>query len=806
MNQEEYQSVLEKYRVPVSNLRPEFPAEKLPFETTDDIECLPNIMIGQERAEKAMDFGLSVDQSGYNLFVVGSAGTGKKTYTKNRVLEIAKTRPVPNDWCYVYNFENPDRPMVISLPAGEGIKFQRKIENLLIDIERGIRSCFSDESFEKRKQMIIEEFRTQAEELWKKADEFAQELNYKIERTPASINAIPLRFGRPMSKEEFDRLTEPFRSLLLEKEKKVEEKIRETVYHMGKMEEKLRKNLDDFMRESAMQAIEGLFIPLKEEYKNNLKVLSYLQAYFRDVVDHFSFFLDEKEDENNIMSALMAGSKEQLYHRYTVNLLVNNRNLTGAPVIYETNPTYHNLFGKIEYRGEFGNWVTDFTYIKPGALHLANGGYLILQAQDLLQQPYSWNLLKRALQTGNIQIENHPGDRSIFPSSAIKPEPIPLNIKVIIIGSYYLYDLLAAVDEDFHKLFKVKVEFNTVMNKNEENTLKMARFVKRYADEEGLLPFHKRAVAKVIDYSSRLVEDQSKLSTRFQEITKVLVESSYWAKKAGDHVVDDHHIDQAISEQIYRSNHVAEMYREMIQKGTIMVETDGYRVGQINGLAVIGTRNALFGIPTKITAQTFVGKSGIMNVEREASLSGQIHNKGLMILTGFLSGVFAKNQPIPLSASITFEQTYTGIDGDSASSTELYVLLSSLANVPINQGIAVTGSVNQWGEIQPIGGVNEKIEGFYHICKLKGLTGNQGVIIPKQNVENLMLEKEVVEAVKNGQFHIWQVSHIAEGIEILTGVKAGNIRGEDGRFPSGTIFGKVEERFRKMYEAAKKTE
>lgn len=806
MNHEEYENVLSIHRVPLWNLRPEFPAEKLPFETTNDIEGLPNMMIGQERAEKAMDFGLSVDQSGYNLFVVGPAGTGRKTYTKSRILEMAKTRSVPDDWCYVNNFENPDRPIVINLPAGEGIKFQRKIENLLIDIERGIRSSFSDESFEKGKQMIIEEYRTQAEELWKKADEFAQELNYKIERTPASINAIPLRFGRPMSQEEFDRLTEPYRSELLEKEKKVEEKIRETVYHMGKMEENLRKKIDDFMRDSVTKAIEGLFTPLKEAYKDHPKVLSYLEAYFHDVVVHFSLFLDDKEDENNIMTALMSGSREQLYHRYTVNLLVNNRNVTGAPVIYETNPTYHNLFGKVEYRGEFGSWVTDFTYIKPGALHLANGGYLILQAQDLLQQPYSWNLLKKALQTGHIKIENYPGDSTLFPSSAIKPEPIPLNIKVIIIGSYYLYDLLAAFDEDFHKLFKVKVEFNTVMNKNEENALKMSRFVKKYAEEEGLLPFHRRAVAKVIDYSSRLVEDQSKLSTRFQEITKVLVESSFWAKKSGDNVVDAHHIDQAISEQIYRSNHVTEQYREMIQKGTIMVDTDGYRVGQINGLAVIGTRNELFGIPTKITAQTFVGKSGIMNVEREAALSGQIHNKGLMILTGFLSGEFAKNQPIPLSASITFEQTYSGIDGDSASSTELYVLLSSLAEVPINQGIAVTGSVNQWGEIQPIGGVNEKIEGFYHICKLKGLTGKQGVIIPKQNVENLMLEKEVVEAVKNGQFHIWQVSHVAEGIEILTGVKAGNIRGEDGRFPEGTIFGKVEERFRKMYEAAKKTE
>ena len=459
----------------------------------------------------------------------------------------------------------------------------------------------------------------------------------------------------------------------------------------------------------------------------------------------------------------------------------------------------------MEYKGAFGSWVTDFTFIKPGVLHLANGGYLILQATELLQQPYAWTLLKRALQTGQVQIENLYEERGAFPTSGLKPEPIPLNIKVIIIGSYYLYNLLSSVDEDFHKLFKVKVEFDTVMDKDEENSLKMARFVKNYAKQEGLLPFHRRAVAKIIDYSSRLVEEQSKLSTRFQEITKVLVESSYWAKKVKASVVDDSHIQPALSEQMLRSNHVSEQYREMISNGTIMVDTDGFRVGQINGLAVMGTRDSMFGIPTKITAQTYAGKNGIMNIERETSMSGQIHNKGMMILTGFLSGEFAKNQPIPLSASITFEQTYSQIDGDSASSTELYVLLSSLAEVPINQGIAVTGSVNQWGEIQPIGGVNEKIEGFYHICKEKGLTGKQGVIIPKQNVMNLMLEEEVVEAVKKGQFHIWEVGHIAEGIEILTGVSAGNIRDENGQFPADTIFAKVEARFKKMYDALKET-
>lgn len=805
MNIEEYNNVLSIHRIPVSELRSRFNSEEFPFETTADIEKLPNEMIGQRRAEKAMDFGLAVEQSGYNLFVVGPAGTGRMTYTQDSVAKVAGKRAVPNDWCYVYNFDNPDMPLVIPFPAGMGLKFQREIEVLLIDIERQIKTALTSEVFEKEKRKILDNFRLEIERLWEQTDAFALENQMKIERTPSGIETIPLFFGRPMEMKEFDHLSDANKKIIKEKENLVENKIDETIYQILKVEDQLRKNVNQFMIETAANSIEGLFQPLRETYQQNKKVIEYLEAYFHNVVAHYAFFIEEQQDEQqNIMNALI-GSKEQYLHRYTVNLLVSHRNLLGAPVIYETNPTYHNLFGKVEYHGSLGSWVTDFTLIKPGALHLANGGYLILQATELLQHPNAWNRLKRALQTESIQIENSYEESGVIPTSGIRPEPIPLNLKVIIIGSYYLYDLLAELDEDFHKLFKVKVEFVTFMDKDKENSWKMARFVKNFVEQEGLLPFHRKAIASVIDYSSRLVEEQSKLSTDFHEITKVLVESSYWAKLDDQSVVDEQHVEKAISEKNHRSNHITEQYREMIHNGTIMVETDGHRVGQINGLAVMGTRDAVFGIPTKITAQTYVGKSGIMNIEREAALSGQIHNKGMMILTGFLSGEFAKNRPIPLSASITFEQTYSQIDGDSASSTELYVLLSSLAEVPINQGIAVTGSVNQWGEIQPIGGVNEKIEGFYHICKERGLTGKQGVIIPKQNVQNLMLEKDVVEAVKQGLFHIWEVGHIAEGIEILTGVSAGNIRDKQGKYPSSTIFAKVEERFTKMYESAKES-
>ncbi|MGO4888813.1 Lon protease family protein [Anaerobacillus sp. MEB173] len=802
MNREEYKSMLALHRLPVSSLRSEFDPEKFAFETTDELDVLPNEMIGQQRAAQAMDFGLSVEQTGYNLFVVGPNGTGRMTYTQESVAKMAAKREIPLDWCYVYNFENPDRPLVISFPAGEGQQFQRKIETLVMEIERELRTAFSSDVYEKKKRAIVDHFLAKVDELWSKADDFALEQNFKIERTQAGINTIPLRFGKTINLSEYAQMADEYKELIKEREKLVEGKLQETIHQIRKVEEYLRKNVQEFNNKTASYAVEGLFQPLQEAYKDNEKVHAYLEAYLQDVVEHYSFFLSDDEEEQDILSALI-GSKEQQLHRYIVNLFVNNKNLEGAPVIYETNPTYHNLFGKLEYQGQFGSWVTDFSFLKPGAFHLANGGYLIVQAMELLQQPDAWTGLKRALQTESVRIENPYEERGAFPTSTIKPEPIPLNIKVIIIGSYYLYELLSTLDEDFDKLFKVKVEFDTVMEKDEENSRKMAGFVKNYAEQQHLLPFHKRAVAKVIDYSSRLVDEQSKLTTRFHDITKILVESNYWAKKDNESFVDARHIDKALSEKVQRSNHVPEQYREMISNDTIMIETEGFRVGQINGLAVLGTRDSVFGIPTKITAQTFAGKGGIMNIEREAALSGQIHHKGMMILTGFLSGQFAKNRPIPLSASITFEQTYSKIDGDSASSTELYVLLSSLAEVPINQGIAVTGSVNQWGEIQTIGGVNEKIEGFYHICKEKGLTGEQGVIIPKQNVRNLMLDQQVVNAVKEGQFHIWAIGHIAEGIEILTGVRAGNIRNENGQYPADSIFAKADDRFTRIYEAAK---
>lgn len=772
----------------------------IPFETTDDLKGDFSEMIGQERAEKAMAFGLGVKQAGYNLFVVGPTGTGRVTYTIQTVRRLAKERPVPSDWCYVYNFDDPDRPFLIPFPSGKGHVFRKDMETLLLDIEREIRTAFSTDEFEGEKRKRIDSFKSQVEKAWRKIDSFANEKGIYIEKSPDGINTYPMADGGPLTNEAFMNLPEDKKDELLRADDQVEEQIQDTIQHIQKLEEELRKSLHTFMQSTVSYAIEGLFRPLRESYKDRQRVLQYLDSYFDDVVDHFTLFFPENDQQEQLVTQL-GGPKEKQFLRYTVNVFVNHRDRTSAPVVYETNPTFDNLFGRIEYQGQLGNMTTDFTKIKPGALHLANGGYLILQANELFQHPHAWSALKRVLQARNIQFEHPHENKGMFPSTGMKPQPVPLDIKIIIIGSYMIYDLLSQVDEDFDKLFNVKVEFDTHMERSEDNALKMFHFIKHFCKEEGLLPFHKKAAARIVDYSSRMVSEQAKLTTRFQEITQILIEANYYASEESQDIVMDEHVVKAFYEKEKRVSHIPERYREMIHSGRIMIETEGFRTGQINGLAVLGSRDAVFGIPSKITAQTFAGKQGIVNIEREASLSGQFHEKGMLILTGFLSGLFAKNRPIPLSASITFEQSYALIDGDSASSTELYVLLSSLSGCPINQGIAVTGSVNQWGEIQPIGGVNEKIEGFFRICQQRGFNGEQGVIIPKQNVEQLMLHDDVIQAVNGGRFSIWAIEHIAEGLEILTDQPSGyDPLDPESPFPEGSIFARAERRFDEMYE------
>ncbi|MBO8171676.1 MAG: AAA family ATPase [Bacillaceae bacterium] len=798
------QNVTDARKVNETQLRKVYDPAQFHFETTDDIEALSNGIVGQNRAVRAMEFGLQVEQSGYNLFVIGPSGSGKTHYTRSKVEETASRGETPDDWCYVYHFKQPDQPLALSFPAGGGQAFKQEMEELVSDVEHKVQTVFSGDEFEQRRRELIEEYDERIEALWKQVENSAREQNLAIERGPQGIVTIPLMFGRPIPPEEFKQLPEVTRDEITKKRKKVETEVYETALRVDMIRNQMEKEIHRLRKEMTETAIKPLFDPLYEKYKDSSKVYDYLNMVEEDMAENYHLFQETGRDNENVLAPFFMGEQDT-YKRYRVNLLVDHSKTEGAPVVFESNPSYYNLFGKEEYRGSFGTVSTDFTMIKPGALHLANGGYLILQANELLTSPMSWHGLKRCLRTKTLRIENMMEERGLVASAGLKPEEIPLNVKVVLIGNPFIYQLLAQWDEDFHKLFKVKVDFDTEMDGNSEHIQEFVSYMKNLIDRNKLKPFHREAVAEVIAYSSRLVSDQKKMSTRFGQIADLLIESHFWAGQDASDIVQRRHVQRAIEEKAYRSNRIEEKIRERIADGTIMVDTEGAVVGQINGLSVLNMGDYMFGQPNRITARTYVGRKGIINIERETSLSGHFHDKGLLILSGYLASQFARNRPLPLSASITFEQSYSMVDGDSASSTELYALLSSLSRVPIRQGIAVTGSVNQRGEIQPIGGVNEKIEGFYYVCKARGLTGEQGVIIPHQNVRNLMLKEEVVEAVKQGQFHIWAVKTIKEGIEILTGVEAGE-EDEHGRYPEGTINHRIEQRLDEMYESIRKLE
>lgn len=783
----------EPWKVPVEKLRGDVRPEDFPFETTEDIDSLSDVIFGQERAARAIEFGLKVKQPGYNLFIAGPSGSGKSTYALAKATGVAKQGSAPDDWCYVYNFEHPDHPTAISFASGGAVRFKQDMENLVKDIERSLRSVFASEEFEKKRKEVHKSGNDQLEKIWKQLELYVKEQNFSMEKTAQGIVTVPLRFGRPLTPEEFKMMPESMREEINKKSQEIEAEVTEAAHRVQLIERQLEEEYGEMKKGFAREATAELFAKQQEAYADKEKVQTYLQHMHEDVAEHFRLFSVGEKTEKMALFAFMDNDKEKL-QRYKVNVLVDSSKAECAPVVFETNPSYYNLFGKVEYKGAFGSMVTDFTMIKPGALHLSNGGYLLIQAAELLSNPMSWLMLKRTLKTREIRIENMLEERALLSSAGMKPEGIPLDVKVIMIGNPYLYQLLAQWDEDFAKIFKVKVEFDTEMEKSANHIQEFAAFVKKFTEKSSLLPFHREALAALLNHSSRIAGDQRKLSTRFHTLSKVLIESSFWAEQDGDQTVKGQHVKQALEEQEFRSNRIAEKIREMIADGTIMVDTDGAEIGQINGLAVLQTGDYAFGQPHRITAQTYLGRKGILNIEREASLSGHFHDKGLLILSGYLNGKFAQNRPFPVSASLTFEQTYNRIDGDSASSTELYALLSSISGIPIQQGIAVTGSVNQKGEIQPIGGVNEKVEGFFYVCAEKGLTGQQGVMIPHQNVKNLGLKDDVVEAVRQGTFHIWAVKTVEEGIEILTGEAA------------ETIFKRVEERLDRMFDSLKALE
>ncbi len=766
------------------------------FETTDELDDT-DLVYGQDRGIKALEFGVNIKSKGYNLYLEGPAGVGKTMYTKHYVSNIAAKQKVPDDWCYIYNFDDPNEPVAVSLPAGGGKEFKACMESFVEDIRKYLKRTFSNDDFEKERNIIKQKYEQKRTKLLEALNKQSLKYGFQVKTAQNGIYMMPVIDGKTIEEEEFEKLDEDVKREFEEKSSIVQEQIMHAIGEIKAIEKESELKIDEWQSNIALLTINAYINPIRVNYKKNPKIVHFLDNVKKDILKNLNHFIKEEKCEIPQQNPKQEVVKPWL--NYRVNVFVDNSNLTGAPVIMDSNYLYHNLFGKLEYENQYGMLKTDFTMLKPGILHKANGGYIILQAQDLLANQICYDTLKKALLVKEISIENNMEQRSYMVMISLKPEPIPLNVKVLLVGDANIYHTLLALDPDFKKLFKIKAEFEESAPRNEENILKLAKFVHSYGEKEKCLPLDKGAMAKIVEYTSKLTEDKDKLSTHFNEIGEVVSEASTWAKLSRKKVVTSEFVDKTLTERIERVKKYDTKYSEMIQDNTLLINTEGYEVGVINGLTVMTIGDYTFGKPSRITANTYMGKTGVVNIEREIEMSGSSHSKGVLILEGYLGEKFAQEIPLSLTASLCFEQLYNGVDGDSASSTESYAILSSLSGIPINQSLAVTGSVNQKGFIQPIGGVNEKIEGYYNICKMRGFNYEQGVIIPIQNVKNLHLSDEIIEAVKEGKFHIYAVSTIDEGIEILTGVPAGK-KNKQGEFPAGTVNYLVQEKLKKYYK------
>ena len=774
------------------------------FETTKELIDTTDLVYGQERGIKALEFGVGIDIKGYNLYLEGPAGVGKTMYTKKFLAKKAEKEKVPNDWVYIYNFENPNEPIAVSFPAGQGKVFQSTMENFVKDIRRDIKKTFNNDDFEKEKKLIKQEFEEKRETLLSKLNQKTMIQGFQVKSTDNGVYMMPVLDGKPLAEEEFEGLDESIKKEFEERSALVQEQIFQALAEIKAIEREAEKKIDEWQANIALMTINVHINSIKANYKRNKKIGNYLDNVKKDILKNISQFLAPDMDPRNPQASQQMMQRPEVrepWLNYRVNLFIDNSKLEGAPVIMDTNYSFYNIFGGLEYENQYGTLKTDFMMIKPGLLHQANGGYIIFQAKDILTNPLCYESLKKALKIKELSIENATEQRAGMLLLALKPEPIPLDIKVLLIGNSNIYHTLLSIDDDFRKLFKIKVEFEDDAPKTVENIERLSKFVRSFCQQENLLDLDKEAMAKVVEYTSKLAGDKEKLSTQFSEIGEIIGEASTWAKMNKQKVITKEYVQKALSERIDRIKKYDAKYLEMIKEEALLIDTEGYTVGQINGLTVIKIGDYSFGKPARITANTYMGKAGIVNIEREVEMSGSSHSKGMLILSGYLGEQFAQDMPLSLTASVCFEQLYGGVDGDSASSTEAYAILSSLSGIPINQSIAVTGSVNQKGDIQPIGGVNEKIEGFYQICKMKGFNGEQGVIIPRQNVRNFHLSDEIIESVKRGKFHIYAVKTIDEGIEILTGVPAGK-KDRNGKFPLGTINYLAYEKLKKFTKAS----
>lgn len=793
---------IKKCSLTTEQLRRMTDLEAFDFQTTEDLPCLGEL-IGQERAVRSMAFGLEVKSKGYNIFVLGEPGSGRTTYTLEKLREKAKGQKAPDDWIYVYNFDIPNEPLAISLPAGKAKELATAVEELVEELKQALSKAFDNSQYEDNKAQLVKEFQERVNGLMEDLRAWSKEQGFAIKRTPQGFVNIPIvreedeegnGTEREMQQEEFEALEETEQKRLQQVSEQVSQKTLEVLRSIRDEEKELKERIRELEAEICRNALQPYLSDLKDRFADSggETLKSWIESLAEDIIANFGMFVAAARDEN----------AETDFTRYSVNVLVSNHPDQGAAVVWETNPTYYNLVGKVEYESRQGYLYTDFKKIVGGAIHRANGGYLVLDAEQFFRQFMTWDALKRVLRTGELNIENLGEQLGFVPVSSLRPQAIPIDMKVVIIGTRFIYHLLTLYDPDFQKLFKIKADYDVDMPRSAETEKQLACFIASYVSHEGQLPFDKSGVGEVIEWASRLAGQQDRMSTQFNRLAEIIVEASAWAVASKASQVSREHVVQAIDEKIFRSNLIEERFRRAFEEGTIRVDTEGKVVGQINGLTVIDLRDHAFGHPVRITANVFMGQEGIVNIEREVKMTGPIHNKGLLTLSSYLGRTYAQDMPLSLSARIAFEQTYSGIEGDSASSTELYCLLSALSDLPLRQDIAVTGSVDQFGMIQPIGGVNEKVEGFFDYCRVKGLTGTQGVLIPVQNVKDLMLKWDVVKAVKEGQFNLWAVSTVDEGIEILTGKAAGKAQfsdDDDRKALEKTVHGRVRLRLQNWF-------
>ncbi len=789
----------DKLKLSVEQLRNPCDPTLFGFETTEEVKPLEGA-VGQDRAVDAVDFGIDIDTSGFNIYASGPAGTGKNSLIKAHVTGAAKEKPVPSDWCYVHNFSDPNCPVALNFPAGGAKVLAKEMDELVKYCQIEIPKSFESEEYEKRREVSLKSYQIEREALLASARGKAEAVSFEVQVTTNGMVISPVIEGKTINRDEFGKLPRADQKSIRKKSENLEEDLNQLWKKLTTLDKEARDKVKHLDQEIALAAIGHTLEALKKKYTKHPKTVGYLDSVEQDIVDNLDDFKTEPKQPFPLPGIEMAA--EPSLNRYSVNVVVDHSETKGAPVVIETNPTYYNLFGRIDYQLRLGSPVTDFTLMKGGSLHKANGGYIIIQALDLLISYFSWETLKRSLKCKALCIENFGEQYRAIPSSVIKPEPIPLDVKVVLIGNPLIYYLLQRFDEDFDKLFKIKADFDVQMDRTKNTVQKYASFISGRCRDKNLRHFDRTAVAQIVEYGSKISQNQEKLSTRFMEISDLISEANYWAGKNRHKHVRAKDVETAIKKKIYRSNMIEEKIRELVEDGVIMIDTDGKRAGQVNGISVIQLGNYLFGRPSKITARVYMGRSGILDIEREVKLGGPIHSKGVLILNGYLNGRYGQDKPVSMAASICFEQVYEGIEGDSASCAELYAIISDLSGVPLKQNIAVTGSVNQFGEVQPIGAINQKIEGFFDTCKVKKFTGNQGVMVPRRNIKHIMLRDDVIEAVKQGKFHIWAVSSIDEGIEILTAVKAGKKKA-DGTYPAGTVNFIVEQKLNDMAQKFK---